>query len=463
MANRFEISIEIYTKALQVSPTYLDALNHRGTTWLILGKYEMAANDFGKVIDLDSDRIFTDVFTGMAKVLVAREDAYPGGWEKIVPIMDNAITSLQNMLLSLSQQQQNQDQSTVVAYRKFIANSLKHLHLALFSYHDYKSLDKFRAWENVVKGNYYKLYGHQPYDFKFQQQKIDVIKQVFTPGFWVDGIGSRSKNLIFIVGFVRSGSTLLERILDAHPDIAGTGEDSIFNGRLPKIRSSVVDASTGSLSTLQAVVQQEADDVEFFVHERWDKIHSKSAENSTKTLDAKGRPRLFVDKMLSNYLNIGFIHLLYPNALILHVAREPMDTLWSAFKHDFPPGDLDHTSDFSSLAHMFKCYRDVMRHWDEVLPGRVTHIRYEDMVTDFEGVAKAVISATGLPWDDGVLSFHEKKHAVNTLSTTQVRKGIYKESIHSWKRYEDQLKPLMSLVGNDVVHSTKTSVLIERI
>ena len=74
-------------------------------------------------------------------------------------------------------------------------------------------------------------------------------------------------------------------------------------------------------------------------------------------------------------------------------------------------------------------------HWDKELPGRVTHIRYEDMVNDMPEVARKIIDATGLEWDESVLDFHKKKHAVNTLSTTQVRKGVYKDSIQSWRRY----------------------------
>lgn len=99
--------------------------------------------------------------------------------------------------------------------------------------------------------------------------------------------------------------------------------------------------------------------------------------------------------MLTNYYNVGFIHLLYPNALILHVAREPMDTIFSAYKHEFPPGTLDYTSDMEALAELYHAYRDLIEHWDQVLPGRVTHVRYQDMVNDMPGVARAIISASG--------------------------------------------------------------------
>lgn len=157
-------------------------------------------------------------------------------------------------------------------------------------------------------------------------------------------------------------------------------------------------------------------------------------------------------------LNVGFIHLLFPNALILHVAREPMDSVFSAFKHDFPPGGLDYTSDFRGLARLYHNYRDIMEHWDKVLPGRVTHVRYEDMVTDLPNVAPKIIEAVGVPWDPTVLDFHKKKHAVNTLSTTQVRKGMYSHHFKGWKRYEDFLQPLLDLVGSRVEYDLKTTL-----
>ena len=150
--------------------------------------------------------------------------------------------------------------------------------------------------------------------------------------------------------------------------------------------------------------------------------------------------------------------MLYPNALILHVVREPMDTLFSAYKHEFPSGTLDYTCKFESLAELYRAYREIMDHWDAVLPGRVTHIRYEDMVNDMPGVAKKIIEATGLPWDETVLDFHKKKHAVNTLSTTQVRKGVYKDGMKSWMRYEKQLKPLASMIGALVDYDLATSL-----
>jgi hypothetical protein len=344
------------------------------------------------------------------------------------------------------------------------------MHLTMFSYHDHKTHDYEKAWYHLEKANQYKMAVLPSYNTILEQRKADTLLQVFNSGFWPNGVGSSSQKPIFIIGFPRSGSTLLERVLDSHSHIAGTGEDSIFNGMLNEIRNAIVEASMQqSPNAIHDAVETNAKRVEKVSMKRWKDIHQSSIDdehnnnnNSEHESDASKskivKPKRLVDKMLTNYVNVGFIHLLFPNALILHIIRDPMDTLFSCFKHEFPPGALDYTSEFTSLAHMYTNYRRVMEHWDRVLPGRVTHVKYEDMVHDMPRIAQSVISATRLPWEPDVLNFHKKKQAVNTLSTVQVRKGVYKDSLQSWKRYEDHLELLFEMVGSDVTHSFQTTL-----
>ena len=445
MANMFEKAVESYTKCIEIEPMYLDAVSSRGSSRIILGQYADAATDFALVIENDTNRFFNDAFTGMAKVLTVKEDLVPQGWGPMVDTIEGMLETYEDKL----------EMTTNEQARRLYAESLNRLHHVMFMYHDGKTKDRQAAWDHLSSGYKFKMGVLPPYNKMMERQKLATTKQVFNARFWPDGIGSKTDLPIFIIGFVRSGSTLLERVLDAHPMIVGTGEDSVFNGRLDYIRDSIVSVSmSGDQDGLKDTVKDLADDVAMDMRTRWETIEANTGRRNGTDVE----PERFADKMLTNYFNVGFIHMLFPNALILHVARNPMDVLWSAYKHEFPPGGLDYTSDFQGLAGMYQSYRDIMTHWDTVLPGRITHIRYEDMVNDMPGMARSIIDATGLPWDDTVLEFHKKKHAVNTLSTTQVRKGVYKHGMEAWGKYEKQIKPLAKLVGKYVDWDLKTSL-----
>lgn len=439
MSNMFERAVEAYNGCLEkIDPMYLDAVNSRGSSLIVLGRYEEAGRDFLKVINEDKNRFFMDAFTGLARVLEAKEEVVEGGW-------DTVVEPIEELIMMLSPQGNDPNAASV----------LGRLHHVLFTYNEAKTKDYSTAFHHLSLAHKFKLATLPKWSGEMEKMKVDQIKSIFRRGFWSQEMGSSTKVPIFIIGFVRSGSTLLERILDAHPSIAGTGENSVFNGRLDDIRNQIVKASNIG-GDLGKVTKRLGDEVVEEMERRWKVIDANTGKESNE--DLVSEPLRLADKMLTNYYNVGFIEMLFPNALILHVAREPMDSIFSAFKHNFPSGTLDYTSDIQGVADLYEAYRAVMDHWEEVLPGRVTHIRYEDMVNDFEGVARAIIAATGLPWHDDVLQFHKKKHAVNTYSSTQVRKGIYKSSMKSWMRYEKELRPLVKKVGARVRYDLATTV-----
>jgi len=442
MASMFEKAVGVYNAALALEPKCSHALQLRASNLMILGRYDEAGKDYVEIMKKESYPL--EIYGGITKILVAKENAIPNGWELLRTALSDSIPSATEQLREVS----------LSSYRKAeLLNRLKVMYLALFSYHDHKSKDTENAWESLTMANKYKLAALPPYNYALEKHKVDTVQQIFQQGFWPAGVGSRSKSPIFIVGFPRSGSTLLERILDAHPAIIGTGEDSVFNGMLGEIRDGVVKASmAGSPEHLKSIVRQFADKVDRVTKNKW-------SERNEQQETEMAPPKRFVDKMLTNYVNVGFIHMLYPDALILHISREPMDCLYSSYKHDFVTGNLQYTGDFSALAHMYSQYRDLMNHWDRQLPGRVTHIRYEDIVHDMPGTAKAIIAATGLQWDDRILEFHKTKYVANTYSTTQVKNPIYKDSLQSWRRYEKHLDPLKTMLGTKYTsHSTRTTL-----
>lgn len=294
---------------------------------IILGQYEDAGKDLMATLENDKQNFFMDAYTGLARILQAKEDYVPGGWDAIVSRLNDLIPSLEGMINSLQHDEQ----------KKMIANNLNRLHHVMFTYHDVKTKDTAEAWDHLTRSYKFKMSALPPWQGGIEKQKISQTMQIFHKGFWPLEVGSDSAVPIFIVGFVRSGSTLLERVLDAHPEIVGTGEDSVFNGRLDKIRNEIVSASVlGDPNALADTVRKQADNVVAEMKERWEVIDANTAKSTE--VKARSEPKRFVDKMLNNYYNIGFIHMLFPKALILHVIREPMDTIFSAYKHEFPPG-----------------------------------------------------------------------------------------------------------------------------
>ena len=227
------------------------------------------------------------------------------------------------------------------------------------------------------------------------------------------GQGSRSAAPIFIVGFPRSGSTLIEQILASHPQVQGLGE----TGVLPELVTHGYPDTPAGLKDLAARYLAA-------MRERgWD-----------------GASR-FVDKTLENYLHGGQIRLMFPRATILHAVRDPIDTAFAGYRQLFAGGN-ETLYDLADIAAEYSRYRGLMDHWRAVLPGGVVEVGYETLVGDPQSQVRSLIETVGLAWDPAVLQFHERAGAVTTASASQVRRPIYASSVARWRRYATELRPL---------------------
>jgi tetratricopeptide (TPR) repeat protein len=283
MSNMFEKAVESYNEAIKIEPLYLDAVSARGSSLIILGKYDEAATDFETVIERDSKRRFMDAFTGLARVLQAREGASTRGWDPMIRTLEELIELLENQYDGIQHP----------GAQAMVGTSLARLYHVLFIYHDAKTNDTDAAWSSLTNAYRFKMKSLPPWNNGFETQKVQFTKQIFHAGFWPD-VGSSSDTPIFIIGFVRSGSTLLERILDAHPDIVGTGENSVFNGQLDEIRNKIVQTSmSGDTNELKDEVERLAEGVVTEMEKRWDMVADRAAGHH--------KPRKYVDKMLTNY------------------------------------------------------------------------------------------------------------------------------------------------------------------
>jgi predicted Zn-dependent protease len=247
------------------------------------------------------------------------------------------------------------------------------------------------------------------------------------------GWGCPAPDPIFIVGLPRAGSTLLEQILASHSEVEGTAElpDIIAISRRlgQKSRKNPASYYPEILTELSAERVREL------------------GENylSTTQVQRRGKP-YFIDKMPNNFQHIGLIHLILPNAKVIDARRHPMAGCFSCFKQLFARGQT-FTYDLTDLGRYYRDYVSLMDHWDEVLPGRVHRVQYEDMVDDTEAQVRALLRYCGLDFEEQCLRFYETERAIRTPSAEQVRKPVYKEGLEHWRNYERHLEPLKEALG----------------
>jgi Sulfotransferase family len=156
------------------------------------------------------------------------------------------------------------------------------------------------------------------------------------------------------------------------------------------------------------------------------------------------------DKMPANFRYAGLIHLVFPNARIIHTRRNPLDTCLSCFSRLFARDLLSFSYDLTELGRYYRNYETLMEHWGEVLPlERMLEVQYEELVVNFEPLARRIVAYCGLEWNDACLEFNKTQRPVRTASAAQVREPIYHSSIDRWRPYEGMLQPLIKALKGD--------------
>jgi hypothetical protein len=155
----------------------------------------------------------------------------------------------------------------------------------------------------------------------------------------------------------------------------------------------------------------------------------------------------FTDKLPNNFSHIGLIHAILPRAILIDARRHPMDACFSTFKQYFAEGQ-NFSYDLVDLGRYYRCYVALMDHWDRVLPGRVLHIQYEELVREPEATIRRLLAHCGLPFEPACLNFHETRRSVRTASAEQVRQPLYTSGVGYWRHFERQLGPLRQALGD---------------
>jgi hypothetical protein len=240
--------------------------------------------------------------------------------------------------------------------------------------------------------------------------------------------GIEATECIFVVGLPRTGTTLVEQILSSHSAVYGAGE-------LPAFPAEIIKAVQRLAGRLQVGKHEFAELA----------LKVDAAELGGSYLEATrpqtGHTPFFVDKLPTNYLYAGMIRRALPNARIIVLARDPMDSCFAMYRTLFS-GAYPFSYDLSELAVYYAAWHRLIRHWQSVLGESLLVVRYEDLVLDYEATTRRLLAHCGLRWDDACLAFHKQTKAVTTASAVQVRRPLYLSSVGKWRNYQEYLKPL---------------------
>ena len=274
-----------------------------------------------------------------------------------------------------------------------------------------------RSWASLVKANSIEKHRNMPYDQSDSARKSATLSAVFIPGFWPVGVGYESQVPLFIVGMIRSGGQVLERLLSVHPLVESIGEDSLFNGYLPEIRNAIIEV-TKKVDHLDEVEELVNTYGALIVQQmmnklgQWDSIRHSDinpnhlaiapSKHSVSTVKEYSSTVHIIDRMLFNFKNIGFIHLLYPKAPIVHIIRDPMDTILSIYKTRFDDAGLAWNTDLNDVVFEYVTYLHDMAHWRNVLPNRIIEIRYDKLITHTVTELKSLFHALKLDYSKDI-------------------------------------------------------------
>ena len=291
------------------------------------------------------------------------------------------------------------------------------------------------AFAHYAKGNARRRLD-APFDIESFERRTARIREVFTTAFFAErsGGGDPSNAPIFIVGLPRSGSTLVEQILASHSLVEGTME-------LPNVLNLV----------------REFDDLSS-ARDGYPESVRTAAASQLRTLGNRyieetaplrvGRPH-FTDKLPNNFSHIGLIHAILPQATVIDARRHPMDSCLSTFKQHFAEGQT-FSYDLDDLGRYYRCYLALMDHWDTVLPGKVLHLQYEELVRDPQANIRRLLEHCDLPFEPACLDFHQTRRSVRTASAEQVRQPIYTSGVGYWHHFARELEPLRHALGDSL-------------
>jgi tetratricopeptide (TPR) repeat protein len=435
-----------YQRAVDINPDFAQAQYNLGNAFQGVGKLAEAVTCYQRAVQIQPDYARALSNLGVALHGLGRLDEAVVAYQRALQIQPDHAGTYANLAQVRSYTSADKDEieriEALLNGGELNDSQRCDLHFALGKIYD-DCQDWNRAFTNYREGN---ALVEVTYDNEQTAARVDAMMAHCTPPLLQKGseLGDPSELPVLIVGMPRSGTTLVEQILASHPAVHGAGE-------LPHIASIAkdlpqeVDPALGYPACLSKLNQP---------------IARKFAAHYLEQLKSESQGVLRVtDKMPSNFLHLGLVAMLLPNARIIHCRRHPLDVCLSCYYRNFTTQTglsyknlttqtgLSYTFDLRTLGLYYKQYARLMDHWRQVLPLRMLEVDYEDLVDSQEDISRTLVEFCGLEWDSKCLEFHKTERDVRTASAWQVRQPIYSTSVGRWKHYDECLEPLKDALG----------------
>jgi tetratricopeptide (TPR) repeat protein len=411
--------------------------NLRALVLVKIGEYTQAMELYAKVLKTQPDHAKIWLSYGHTLATAGREAESIAAYRRtiaLLPQLGEAYWSLANLKTFRFAPDE------VAAMRaQLTRNDLAVLDRAHFHFALGKAMEDAgnysESFEHYAQANTLRR-GTVDYDPDETSRYVRDSKRLYTTDFFAarKDHGSPAPDPVFIVGLPRAGSTLIEQILASHSQVEGTME-------LPDILMMAAGFAgikrPGEAPRYPAVLADLGSEECLALGRRF--IEQTRIQRKT------AKP-FFIDKMPNNFLHIGLILLILPNAKIIDARRHPMACCFSGFKQEFAQGQ-NYTYGLADIGRYYRDYVDLMAHFDRVMPGRIHRVFYESMIADTEGEVRRLLDYCSLDFEEACLRFHENRRPVRTPSAQQVRKPIFRDSLEQWRHYEPWLEPLKAALG----------------
>jgi len=423
-----ELALPHFERALKSNPRHLKALCEMARSLANLARKKEAEALFRKALHIDPDCV--DALCGLAMIHNFNGE-YAKSVELIDPLLQKNIVhpALATAFMQCCKYSDRCGEAVdyldkVLKLPGLVGPLLKSLHFEAG-----KLLDKMERYDEAF--SHYKIGNEilKPlYDPVAYAKFISELIRVFAPTLFMKIPRARNddKRPVFIVGMPRSGTSLTEQILAAHPRVHAAGELETL--------SNIMHHTGLELGHNEAFPY-------YLEKLSQDNIDAMAHTYLAKLTGLSNRADRITDKMPHNFYLLGLMQLLFPGARIIHCQRDPLDTCLSIYFQDFNE-EHKYAKDLYNTGTHYHQYQRLMQHWKQVITLPMLDLRYEDLVSDQANVTRRILEFCELDWDDRCLQFYSIKRVVHTPSHDQVRQPIYTKSIQRWRHYEHYLDDL---------------------